>query len=304
MNEHEEARGREGRERDRESNGGQEFYPGGHGFEDTRERVNRGGTRYDLSREREGRDRYGSYQWSQRAPRSERMPWNERTRWREGFPRDQYGREHSSEQLFDREPFGHFEDTHYYGTGAAGVGGPGFTGGAYAHGNGPRWERRPIEDEFSDESAVSYEHGRYERGGLPQGYRSLGGDHYGRPGLDRTGVNARFGQPGMGQRVEQRMYPRGPKGYQRSDERLKEDICERLWAAYHIDSSEVTVDVKDGKVSLEGSVPSRYMKHSIEDIVDACPGVTDIDNRVRVGTAVTNPLASPTANIPTPGKTR
>jgi len=204
--------------------------------------------------EREGQDRYGSYQWGPRSPRSERTPWNERTRWRESFPRDFYGREHSSEQLFDRVPFGHYEDTHYYGTGAAGAGGPGFTGGAYAYGNGPREQRRPIEDEFSDESAVSYEHRGHARGSL-----------------------------------QRRRYPPGPKGYQRSDERLKEDICERLMGAYYIDSSEVTVEVKGGKVTLEGSVPSRRMKHSIEDIVDACPGVADIDNRVRVGTAVTPP---------------
>ena len=156
----------------------------------------------------------------------------------------------------------------------------------------PRDQQRQIEDEFSDESAVSY-----ERGALPPGYRGRGYDPYGRPGLDRTGVNARSGQ-GAGRLVnypiahypaEQRAYPRGPKGYQRSDERLKEDICERLWEAYHIDSSEVTVEVKSGKVSLEGSVPNRYMKHSIEDIVDATPGVMDIDNHVRVGTAVTTP---------------
>jgi hypothetical protein len=79
-----------------------------------------------------------------------------------------------------------------------------------------------------------------------------------------------------------RQYARGPKGYQRSDERLKEDISERLMEAYDIDSSEVTVDVKGAKVFLEGVVPSRHMKHAIEDMVDVCPGVQDIDNRIRV----------------------
>jgi hypothetical protein len=52
--------------------------------------------------------------------------------------------------------------------------------------------------------------------------------------------------------------------------------------AYDIDSSEVTVDVQGGKVVLEGTVPSRHMKHAIEDLVDACPCVQDIENRVRV----------------------
>ena len=74
----------------------------------------------------------------------------------------------------------------------------------------------------------------------------------------------------------------GPKGYQRSDERMREDISERLMEAYHIDSSEVTVQVLGGKVVLEGTVPSRRMKHAIEDIADAAPGVQDVDNRIRV----------------------
>jgi len=267
MNEREEAPAREGRERDRESNGGRDFYPGSHGFEETRERASHAAERFAPNRDnpgRTGQDRYaqdrygyGRYPWGPRSPqRSERMPWNERARWRESFPRDLYGREHSSEQLFDREPFGHFEETRYYGTGSAGVGGPGFTGGAYGYGEGPREQPRRIADEFSDESAVSYEHGSYGRGS-----------------------------------PRRRMYPPGPKGYQRSDERLREDICERLMGAYYIDSSEVTVDVKGGKVTLEGSVPSRHMKHAIEDIVDACPGIVDIDNRVRVGTTPAPPNA-------------
>ena len=49
-----------------------------------------------------------------------------------------------------------------------------------------------------------------------------------------------------------------------------------------IDSSEVTVEVAQGIVSLQGTVPERYMKHAIEDLVDSCLGVKDIDNRVRV----------------------
>jgi len=52
--------------------------------------------------------------------------------------------------------------------------------------------------------------------------------------------------------------------------------------ARHIDSSDVTVEVTGAKVVLEGTVPERRMKHAIEDLVDACPGVQDIENRIRV----------------------
>ncbi len=74
----------------------------------------------------------------------------------------------------------------------------------------------------------------------------------------------------------------GPKGYRRSDERIREDLCERLWRDDHADVSEVSVDVKDGTVTLQGTVRERRMKHRIEDIAAACPGVRDVENRIRV----------------------
>lgn len=79
-----------------------------------------------------------------------------------------------------------------------------------------------------------------------------------------------------------RSHRRGPKGYARSDERIREDICERLMHSAHIDSSEVTIEVSGGKVLIEGTVPDRRMKHAIEDIADATAGVNDVDNRVRL----------------------
>lgn len=90
------------------------------------------------------------------------------------------------------------------------------------------------------------------------------------------------GSPDESERRAERRYPPGPKGYQRSDERLREVILERLMEASYIDSSDVTVAVSGAKVVLEGSVPERRMKHAIEDLADACPGVQDIENRIRV----------------------
>ncbi|HEY6925420.1 MAG TPA: BON domain-containing protein [Steroidobacteraceae bacterium] len=188
-------------------------------------------------------------------PERQRARYREEGGWENRFPRDQQGREHSSEQLFDREPFGRGEEPRYYGTGAAGWGGPGFTGGGYGWGEGSRSPHLPLEGEYSDESALSYEDQ------VRRDYRASG----------RSGVSR-----------GSRRYPPGPKGYQRSDERMKEDISERLYRAYHIDSSDVTVEVRTGKVTLEGTVPSRHMKHAIEDMVDDCPGVMEIDNRIRV----------------------
>jgi len=101
---------------------------------------------------------------------------------------------------------------------------------------------------------------------------------------------------------EQRRYRTGPKGYTRSDERIREDISERLMLADSIDSSEVSISVKDGRVTLEGTVPTRSMKHSIEDLADYTAGVQDVDNRIRVERAGATTSAAPSVQS-APGRT-
>src|SRR6187431_1632181 len=47
---------------------------------------------------------------------------------------------------------------------------------------------------------------------------------------------------------------KGPKGYKRPDHRIREDVCDRLSDDDELDASEITVTVKDGEVTLEGTV--------------------------------------------------
>lgn len=75
---------------------------------------------------------------------------------------------------------------------------------------------------------------------------------------------------------------KGPKGYTRSDERIREDLSERLAEDDEIDPSDVSVEVREGVVTLEGSVEQRWMRHRIEDMADACRGVRDVVNHLRV----------------------
>lgn len=74
----------------------------------------------------------------------------------------------------------------------------------------------------------------------------------------------------------------GPKNYQRSDARIREEVCERLWQEPSADVGEVSVEVAAGVVTLQGTVPERRMKHVIEDIAAGCRGVKDVENRIRV----------------------
>ncbi len=86
----------------------------------------------------------------------------------------------------------------------------------------------------------------------------------------------------FGQREPAQQYPRGPKGYRRSDDRIREDICDELMLMTDLDSSDVEVEVRLGEVVLVGAVPDRSMKYRIEQIADRCAGVVEISNQIRV----------------------
>ncbi|MEI9917706.1 MAG: BON domain-containing protein [Bacteroidota bacterium] len=75
---------------------------------------------------------------------------------------------------------------------------------------------------------------------------------------------------------------KGPKGFTRSDDRIKEDINSRLTDDAYIDASDVEVTVANGEVTLSGSVPDRSSKRRAEDIVELVSGVSNVENRLRV----------------------
>jgi BON domain len=89
-------------------------------------------------------------------------------------------------------------------------------------------------------------------------------------------------RPLMGQHVG-----RGPKGYQRSDERIKEDVCERLTQHGEVDASDIDITVSNGEVTLQGSVANRWAKRMAEDVAENVSGVREIHNRLRVSQAGT-----------------
>ena len=75
---------------------------------------------------------------------------------------------------------------------------------------------------------------------------------------------------------------RGPKNYTRPDDRIKEDINDRLTDHYYLDASDIDVEVSNGDVILTGNVNSRRDKRMAEDIVEDVSGVKNVENRLRV----------------------
>jgi osmotically-inducible protein OsmY len=75
---------------------------------------------------------------------------------------------------------------------------------------------------------------------------------------------------------------KGPKGFSRSDESIREDINCRLTDDAHVDASNIEVAVENGEVTLTGTVPDRFEKRRAEDISDLAAGVKNVENRLRV----------------------
>lgn len=73
----------------------------------------------------------------------------------------------------------------------------------------------------------------------------------------------------------------GPQGYKRSDERISEEVHERLTDDAWLDASRIEVAVVASEVTLTGTVDSRDAKHRAEHIVEAVAGVTHVQNNLR-----------------------
>lgn len=93
----------------------------------------------------------------------------------------------------------------------------------------------------------------------------------------RRRMDARQGDAGA-----QHHRGRGPKGYQRSDERIREEVNERLTDDPQVDASDIDVEVSNREVTLSGTVDSRSARRRAEDLVESISGVTHVQNNLRV----------------------
>jgi osmotically-inducible protein OsmY len=153
--------------------------------------------------------------------------------------------------------------------------------GAYDYGRYEYTERtrepyyqRAHESEYRE----PYYRGGYGRGPEERGFFERAGDE----------IKSWFGdeEAERRRRVDEfrrgRHAGRGPRGYQRSDERIREDINDRLTDDAYIDATDIEVIVNNGMVTLTGRVDSREDKRRSEDIAESVSGVTDVSNQLRV----------------------
>ena len=140
-------------------------------------------------------------------------------------------------------------------------------------GQGARWE----DSERGMASTGEREHGDAWSGnwfGASQGQQRQGNQMRGQYGNQ-------YGGQSSGQYTGQHS-GKGPKGYQRSDDRIREDVSEALSRHGDVDASEIEVNVQNGEVTLTGTVQDRQQKRLAEDVVADLSGVKDVHNQIRV----------------------
>jgi len=150
---------------------------------------------------------------------------------------------------------------------------------------------------YGGQSSSGFAPSPYDEGDVSSWYggdTGMGDPGSSRPGYDRQGYE-RQGQRqsggwqgqsqqsafGGGSRSGQ-FRGHGPRGYQRSDDRIREDVCELLTHHGEIDAREMDVEVQGATVVLRGTADSGRTRRLAEELVEGIPGVRDVRNELRV----------------------
>ncbi|HET7553677.1 MAG TPA: BON domain-containing protein [Gemmatimonadaceae bacterium] len=142
----------------------------------------------------------------------------------------------------------------------------------------------------------------YGYGGYGGGYGNNAGEWRGTgTGMGYDSGTSRYqgGTMNQGRWGQQSHAGRGPRNYQRSDDRIEEDVNEALTRHPALDASEIDVKVQNGEVTLTGTVDSRQDKRMAEDAAESCSGVRDVHNQLRVSSSGSRTTEREVSRTPT-----
>ncbi|HJU75163.1 MAG TPA: BON domain-containing protein [Gemmatimonadaceae bacterium] len=138
-----------------------------------------------------------------------------------------------------------------------------------------RYDQREQRDRFGDERMWGG-YGGYESG--LGAYGPSTGFGYG-PTANYIGQQSMWrGNEGR----RENFVGRGPRGYRRSDERIREDVNERLTRHPDLDATDVDVRVENCTITLTGVVEDRRAKRLAEDIAEEVWGAEDVRNELKI----------------------
>jgi len=121
----------------------------------------------------------------------------------------------------------------------------------------------------------------------PSGRESSYSQNWGNQAFGNTGASFGGGLSESG-----RHFGRGPKNWQRSDDRIREDINEELTRNPDVDATEIDVAVNAGEVTLTGTVSDRHERREAEECAWRVSGVKEVHNNVRVHQTLSGKIAS------------
>jgi len=137
--------------------------------------------------------------------------------------------------------------------------------------------------------AARSEESDYREGGYGAGWEDQSGRHFDSGGEreesrygSRGGWDLGTRQREAGRPQERSFRGMGPQHYKRPDERIRDDVYERLTESHMVDARFVSVDVSEGNVTLTGTVTERRMRYAAEDLVEGVMGVSNINNQLQV----------------------
>ncbi|MEZ4240931.1 MAG: BON domain-containing protein [Myxococcota bacterium] len=78
---------------------------------------------------------------------------------------------------------------------------------------------------------------------------------------------------------------KGPRGFERNWDRVRDEVCDLLERDGEIDASDIDVRMDRGVVLLTGTVADRHQKRRAEHLIDGIPQVHDVRNELRLADA-------------------
>lgn len=277
-------------------------YQGRSGNEDMDDRDTRSGPLHDRDSNRdESGHTYGGYPEAGFGPRdAQRYGGSDQTRggdrYRAGQARrygagDRRQHEHRRQQEhWDREQGGYAG----YGFGERYDSDPEYRGQGRAsrrdwrddYERAPLWLAGSYPDLYGWPTALPYAAADFGRSTYRRDVYPGGGRPHERGFLERAGDEVRswFGDEEAQRRRDRDHRGRGPSDYIRSDDRIREDVNDRLTEDSWIDASRISVAVSEGEVTLGGQVDSKHAKRRAEDLADDVTGVKHVQNNLRVDT--------------------
>lgn len=194
-------------------------------------------------------------------------------------PQSRYEAEESYGQERGRRPYqgqGHEEDRWTASRTESGFG--------YGGGGRPYQMREDVRD-----FGPRHDQGRSYGYGEGRAY-GAGGRQYGAGAQSYQGYGQAYGRGDEGRQQYGQQYGtyegshrgKGPRNYSRSDDRITDDVNERMTSDGDLDAREIDVKVQKGEVTLTGTVDSKMAKRRAEDCADSVMGVKHVQNNLRL----------------------